>query len=198
MRRSALVALLAIIAILAACSDQTSSSQTEEATPSAAATASSEASEAPSASESAEASESSGGDSALLDLIPEQVGGSDRTVLSDDMGGLFEGALAGSGIDASDVEYVIVGWGAGSELVLSAFRAPGIDEASLQALAQMMSGAQNGGAEFTPATVGGKSVLTFSGEETGETIYLYFTDDAAFTVVSKSPELADELLGQLP
>jgi hypothetical protein len=198
MRRSALVALLATIAILAACSDQTSSSQSQQATQSAAATATIEASEAPGASMSAVATESSGGDSALLDLIPEQVGGSDRTVLSDDMGGLFAGALAGSGVDASEVDYVVVGWGANSELVLSAFRAPGIDEASLRALAQMMSGAQNGGAEMTPATVGGKSVLTFAGDETEETIYLYFTDDAAFTVVGKSPELADELLSKLP
>jgi hypothetical protein len=195
MRRTALVAMFAIVAILTACSDQASS---ESAAASQSAAESTEASDAPAASESAAASESSNGGSALLDEIPDQVGGQDRTVLSDDMGAIFEQALAGSGVDASQVDYVIATWGAGSELALTAFRVPGLDAASLQAIAQLMSGAQTGGAEFTQATVGGKSVLTWTGDDTAGTVYLYYTDDAAFTVISQTPELADELLSQLP
>ena len=197
MRRSALVALLAIIAILAACSSQSSSQSADESEP--AATDSSEASEGGQPSASDEASEpASGGDSDLLALIPDQVGGLDQTFESSQMNDLIAQSLAGSGVDASAVDYVIASWGAGSELALTAFRAPGIDATSLQMLAQVMSGAQTGGVEFEEATVGGKSVLSYTAPGTEGTVYLYLTDDTAWTVISQAPELADELLSQLP
>jgi hypothetical protein len=199
MRRSALVALLAIIAILAACSNESSASQSADETESAA-TESPQASEGGEPSESAEASEpaSGGGDSELLALLPDQVGGLDQTFESSQMNDLIAQSLAGSGVDASEVDYVIASWGTSSELALTAFRAPGIDATSLQMLAQVMSGAQTGGVEFEEATVGGKSVLSYTAPGTDGTVYLYLTDDTAFTVISQAPELADELLSQLP
>jgi hypothetical protein len=198
MRRSALVALLAVIAILAACSDQSPSSQSADDSESAAA-ASSQATESGAPSESADASAgTSGGGSDLLALIPDRVGGLDQTFESSQMNDLIAQSLAGSGVDASDVDYVIASWGTQSEVALTAFRAPGIDATSLQMLAQMMSGAQTGGVEFEEATVGGKSVLQYTAPDLGGTVYLYLTGDTAFTVISQTPELADELLSQLP
>ena len=47
-------------------------------------------------------------------------------------------------------------------------------------------------------TVAGKDVLRMTGPETPGAVYLYLAEGAAFTIVSQSEDLAEQLLSELP
>jgi hypothetical protein len=186
-----LILPVALLALMAACSSSPSdesaaASTAPTATPTA--TPESEASEPP-------ASSGSGSDSAVLALLPDQVGGMDHNTDIDFANSpIFANALAGTGVDASQVEYIVRSWGEG-DVTVSAMRLPGMDEVQLRLFAQSMSG--TAGSTET-VTVGGKSVLQIIGEDVPGAAYLYFAEGTMFTVVSESEDLAAEVLGALP
>jgi predicted regulator of Ras-like GTPase activity (Roadblock/LC7/MglB family) len=81
------------------------------------------------------------------------------------------------------------------------FRMPGLNEAQLEQLAQMMSGMQVEGAEdleTETATIGGKEVLRMTTAGETQSVFMYIAGDTFFTVVTESEDLAAELLSQLP
>ena len=195
-----ITALLALV--LAACGgDQPTPSPTETPAPTPEVTPTPTAE--PTAAETSDAQPTDDGDTgstgSLADLLPDEVGGLSRnetglTGIED----IMEQALTAQGIDAEDAEFAWAMWGEG-ELLVTGFRAQGVDDAQFEMLARMLSGSATGGemsAETT--TVGGKQVLEMTSPEASQTVYVYATDDAVFTVVSESAELAEELLSQLP
>lgn len=194
-----IIALLALV--LAACgSDQPSPSPTTEATLGGEPTAE------PTAEPTEDAAtpeptpdDASGFSGSLSDALPDEVGGLSRVDLSG-MDAFIGPALAQSGMDAEDAEYVVAIWGEGDRSVmLTGLRTPGMDRPQLEMLANLITGSQTGGeVSADTVTVGGKTVLRMSGTEMPDAAYLYFTGDAFFTVISESADLAEELLSQLP
>jgi hypothetical protein len=194
-RRLILAPLLA--ALLAACGQQESSEPdatlTPEATPEATSTP-------PAASDEPAGSEDDGGATGSLeDVIPDELNGVAGTPIPG-MDAIISGALQQQGLDAGDAEFAFVTYGSGADsIVLNAFRIPGINDAAMQQLAQIMSGAGAGsGLEAETLTVGGKTVLSFSGGQTPGAVYFYVADDIAFTVAGEDEALAEQLLSQLP
>jgi hypothetical protein len=189
-----LIVLVALLALVAACS---SSPSGESATASTAPTPTPTATPEPEASEPP-ASSGSGSDSAVLAMLPDQVGGMDHNNDIDFANSpIFANALAGTGVDASEVEYIVRSWGEG-DVTLSAMRLPGMDEVQLRLFAQGMSGVAGTGASTETVTVGGKSVLRIVGDDVPAAAYMYFAEGTMFTVVSESQDLAAEVLGALP
>ena len=97
---------------------------------------------------------------------------------------ILAGALQQQGLDAGEAEFAFVTYGTeANAVVLNAFRIPGVTEVAMQQLAQLMSGADPAG-EFEAETmeIGGKTVLSFSGEGQPGVVYFYVADDVAFTV----------------
>jgi len=194
-----ITALLALV--LAACGgDQPTPSPTETPAPTPEVTPTPPAE--PTEAETSAAQPTDDGDTgstgSLTDLLPDEVGGLSRTEAPPGMEDIFETALTAQGIDADDADFTWAMWGEG-ELLVTGFRATGLGDAQLEMLAQMLSGSATGGemnAETT--TVGGKQVTEVTSPEASQTVYLYVADDAVFTVVSESAELAEELLSQLP
>jgi hypothetical protein len=80
-----------------------------------------------------------------------------------------------------------------------AFRVNGVDHSVLiSAFQKAMNNGLTTPVPWTPATVGGKSVLQAPGNTTGETIYLYGVADLIFDVTATDPAVAAEALGKLP
>jgi hypothetical protein len=194
-RRFIFATLLAML--LAACGQQESSepdtTPTPEATPEA-------TSAAPTPSDEPAASEDDGSASGeLADLIPDEVNGVTGTALPG-MEQIFSAALQGQGLNAGDAEFAFVTYGDDADAtVLTAFRIPGLTEASMEQLARVMSGVGAGGeVDVNTTEIGGKTVLSFSGGATPGSVYFYVADGTAFTVAGEDAGFAEQLLSQLP
>jgi len=192
-----LIGLVALLALVAACSSP-SSAESAAANPSTAASAA--ASTAASTPEPAGSqAPDPGSDSDVASLLPDQVGGlSHGADINFADNAAFTGALAGSGVDAEDVEYLIRTWGAG-EVTVSAMRVPGMSEVQLQTIAQAMAGAGQGSGSAETVDVGGKQVLRIASTDGADAAaYMYFAAGTWFTVISESEDLAAEVLSALP
>lgn len=195
MNRAPILAVALLALLVAACSSQQTASVeatvTIEATPEPPPEATAEPPES--------TDDSTDDGTALDDLIPDELNGVPRT----DVPGLeafIAPMLAQEGVDASEVEFSLVTYGEGADAVtLNAFRIPEMDEATLEILARSMAGAEaQSGGSAEAVTVGGKSVLRMIAEDEEGAAYLYFSSGAVFTVVSKSEDLAEQLLSELP
>jgi hypothetical protein len=188
-RRFMLGALLAII--LAACGTDQSAESTVTPTP--------EPPEAtPEPTESPEETDG-GGTGSLDDLIPDELNGVAATSIPG-AEAMLNAALQGQGMDAGEVEFAFVTYGTGADaIVLNAFNIPGASEVDMQSLAQVMSGISGGqsGMEAEEVTVGGKSVLSFTGTGAG-VVYFYVADQTAFTIAGQDQALVEQLLADLP
>ena len=195
-----LAAVLALV--LAACgTDQTaetpspSPSLTVEPTP----VATPSPTEEPTAEPTDDGGTGSGAGGSLLAVLPEEVGGLPRQEVPG-LEQMIAPALEQQGLDADNVDVAFAMWGQG-ELVVTGFQIEGIEQSQLEMLLPMLSGGQIGGqadVEAETVTVGGKEVLRMTGADVPDAAYVYIADDAFFTVISESAELAEELLSQLP
>lgn len=196
-----LVALLAF-AVSACGSGDPSASSAAESEPAATVEPTPDPTPEPTPEESDEPSASAdagGDDTALLDLLPDEIDGQARTDVNLADTPMFAAALQAQDIDASDVEYVISTYGTGeSVLVATAIRIPGMGDTELRQLASLMSGMSEGQASAEPTTIGGKEVLAITAAEGDQTGYMYFLDDAAIVVGGTSADLAEEFFSQLP
>lgn len=197
-----LVLLLALVA--AACSSgpsaSTSASEapataepTPEPTPEATTEPSHDASPLPSFS-------FGGTDSALLDLLPDTLGGNARTDVNLADFPAFTAALEAQNMDADDVEYAISTWGTGADVVTAtAMRLPGTGRPQLEQMARIMSGAAAGEGSAEVVTIGGKEVLAIASAEAGRVGYMYFLgDDGVFIISGTDEALIEELFSGLP
>lgn len=191
-----LVALLALA--VSACAGGESSATRSEAAPTVQPTP--EPTPEPAASDEADASAGTGGsDTALLDLLPDELNGQSRIDVDLADNPMFAAALQGQGVDASEIEYTVSTYGTGAEAVgVTAMRLPGFGQTELEEMARLMTGMADGQGSAEVATVGGKEVLVMSAADVGQTAYLYFYDDAVFVIGGTSEEIAAELLAQLP
>jgi hypothetical protein len=192
-----LVALLAIF--LAACGTQTAdeATLTPEPTPAAATDAPDDTDEPAATDDGGDGDDGSAG--SLDDMIPDDLNGVAGTSIAG-MDQILSGALQAQGLDAGDAEFAFVTYGTDANaVVLNAFRIPGVTEVAMQQLAQLMSGADPTG-EFEANTeeIGGKTVLSFSGEGQPGVVYFYVVDDVAFTVAGQDPSTVEQLLAELP
>jgi hypothetical protein len=189
--------VLAVLAVvLAACGTQQSTATltpapTPEPTP-----------EAPEPTAEPTATDDDGGGGAtgsLEDVIPDELNGVAGTPIPG-MDAIISGALQQRGLDAGEAEFAFVTYGTGEDaIVLNAFRIPGVSDVAMQQLAQIMSGAApNSDVEAETVTIGGKTVLSFSGGQTPGVVYFYVADDVAFTVAGQDEGLAEQLLSELP
>lgn len=192
-----LVALLALL--VAACSTQQAAPT--DAQPTATVEATPEATPEETAEPTDEGTDAPDGGTALEDLIPDELNGVARTDVPG-MEAFIGPMLEQQGVDGDAVEYVLATYGEGADaMTITAVRIPGMSEASLEALARAMAGAQGGAGTPGSAeavTVGGKSVLRMTADEADGAAYLYFADGAVFTVVGESEDLAEQLLSELP
>jgi hypothetical protein len=139
-----------------------------------------------------------GSGTALVDLLPDEVGGQSRTDVDLANNPMFAQALASSGTDLSDVEYLISTYGTGEEtLVVTSMRIPEMGQPELEQMARLMTGAASADGSADVVTVGGKSVLSITPAGSEEGGYMYFADGAAF-IIGTSDDQAAELLSQLP
>lgn len=190
--------LVMLVLVIAGCASQSASSPdaTPDPTPEATAEPTEEPTEEPTATEDSGNDGESGGD--LTALLPDEVGGLSRTDIPG-MEAMISGALASTGVNAEGAEYAFASYGDGTQaLIVTALRIPGLDEASLQLLASAMAGTNTSGADVESTTVGGKSVLQMTGQGAPGAAYLYFAEGAVFTVVGEDPDLAGQLLAELP
>ena len=67
----------------------------------------------------------------------------------------------------------------------------------MEQLARLMSGAGTD-VEAESVTIGGKTVLKFSGGQTGGSVYFYVANDTAFTAAGADESLVEQLISQLP
>ena len=197
MNHRLLILAALLTALLAACGTQQSSATlTPEPTPE-------PTSAAPDPTAEPTATDDEGGGSgetgSLEDVIPDELNGVAGTPIPG-MDAISSGALQQRGLDAGDAEFAFVTYGTGTDaIVLTAFRIPGVEDAVMQQLALMMSGAgANSGLESEEVTIGGKTVLSFSGGQTPGTVYFYVADGIAFTVAGENEGLAEQLLTELP
>lgn len=195
---------LIILAVLAvgtgACGgDQASPTDADDATATAEATQEATATAEP--TEEAAASPTTGDGTALADLIPAELNGQPGTPIPG-MDQLMAGMLQQQGITAENIEFEFVTYGEDENgVVLTAFRIPGMTELAMEQLARSLSGVESQpGAEAESVTIGGKSVLRMTSTAQGQegVVYMYFADDAAFTVVSQDASSAEALLAELP
>lgn len=182
-----LLAMLVLVVAGCASPSESSPEATPEPTP--------EPTAEPTATEDSNGS-SGGGD--LTALLPDEIGGLTRTDIPG-MEAMISNALASTGVNAEGAEYAFASYGDGTQaLIVTALRIPGLDEASLQALAAAMAGTNTTGANVETMTVGGKEVLQMTGQGAPGAAYLYFAEGAVFTVVGEDPDLAGQLLAELP
>ena len=200
MKRISILVAMLLALVVAACSSEQASPSADTASATASATA--EATPEATPEETAAATGSDGGigtDSALLDLLPDSLGGHDRTDLDLTTFPAFTAALEAQGMDAGDVEYVVSTYGTGADVVTAtAMRIPGLDRPALEQMARMMTGATDGAGSAEVVTVGGKEVIAVSTADQGQVGYMYFTGDGVFIIGSTSEDLVEELLSQLP
>lgn len=200
MKRLLILPIAVLAFVMAACAGQPAASSPAEsvaaATPEPTAAPSSAApTEAATPAESASAG--SGTDSELADLLPDELNGLARTEVPG-LDQMIAPALEAQGIDATDVDFVFASYGEGTDgLIVQAIRVPGLGEAQLEMLAQMMAG-QSTEVDIEETEVGGKSVLEMTGADMPGAAYMYFADGAMFTIVGESSELAAQLLSELP
>lgn len=191
----------ALLALVAACSSTSPASSTDAgASSTPVSTATPVATPEPEES-AAPASAGTGSTSALLDLLPDQIGGMDHGE-DVDFGSnpMFQSLLQQQGGEAlEDIEYVIRTWGDGA-VTLSAMRIPTMPQPQLELIAQAMTGAVPGQGSAETVTLGGKSVLRIEPSDAAGTaaIYMYFADGAAFSVVGASDDLINEVFAALP
>ena len=200
--------LLVLLAFgVAACGEQ-AASQTDAAavTPSATVQPTEAPTPSPEASDEPDASADVGDGTPLADLVPDELNGVPRTDIPG-MDQIIAGALAQQGMDAEDAEFVFASYGDDADaVVLTAFRVPGINEAGMEQLARMMSGAAGGqaGVDAESVEIGGKSVLRMTAEAAAGgdqgVIYMYIAEGAAFTIISPTGDesAAEQLLAELP
>jgi hypothetical protein len=197
-----LVALLALVVTACGSGEPSESAAASEPAPTVETTPDPTPEPTPEPPESDEPSSSAdaGGDSALLDLLPDEINGQTRTDVDPANNPMFAAALAGQDIDISEVEYIVSTYGTGEGvLVASAIRIPGMDQLELEQLGRLMTGVATegqGSAELT--TVGGKEVLAITATEAEQTGYMYFLDGAVIVVGGTSQDLAEEFFSQLP
>jgi hypothetical protein len=196
-----LVALLALV--LAACGgDQPAESPTPTPVATVEPTPQPTPDPTPAATESPDATDDGGstGGGPLADLLPEEIRGLSRQTIPG-MEQMFIGALGQQGVDADEADFAWAMYGDEAELVVTAVRAPGFGQGELEQLARLMSGMQVEGAEdveYDSVTVAGKSVLRVTAADQTQTVFLYVTSDAFFTIVADDEDHAAELLRQLP
>ena len=194
--------LFLLMALLAACGG-TDATPSATATATDATTAEATASPEPSDEPSTEPdpSDDSGDETALAELIPDELNGVARTDIPG-MDQIIANALAAQGMDAGEAEFVFASYGdAATGVVITAFRIPGVGEAQLETLARMMSGAGGAqGVESETVELGGKSVHRISSSAAGQqsAAYLYFAEGAAFSIVSGDEASVEQLLEELP
>jgi hypothetical protein len=153
-----------------------------------------EDSDEPSASEDA-----GGGESSLLDLLPDEIDGQARVDVDFANNPMFAAALEAQNIDASEVEYIVSTYGSGEGvLAVTAIRIPDMGETELEQLARLMSGMSEGQASAEATTIGGKEVLAISATDVEQTAYMYFLDGAVIVTGGTSQDLAEEFFSQLP
>ncbi len=197
MKHTAILLLAVLALVLAACGGETtataSPTPTAEPTPELTPTPTEEPTEEPTDDGSG-----SGFTGALSDALPQTIGGLERQELPG-MEDMIGPMLTQQGVDADEADFVWAMYGEG-ELIVTGFAVSGLDQPELEQLARLMSSGQVGATDVQTerATVGGKEVLRMTGEDMPEAAYLYFADDAFFTIISESAELAEELLSQLP
>lgn len=197
MKRISTLIVVVLALVVAACSSQQTASQPADSEPEATAEATPEpASEAPDPTSD---TNGAGDGTALADLIPDELNGVSRNDIPG-MDAMIGSALAAQGLDASGAEFVLATYGEGANAItVNAFRIPDVDQPSLEMLARAMSGVQSdGNVAAETLTVGGKTVLRMTGTGAEGAAYLYFTNDAVFTVVGPSEDLAAALLAELP
>ena len=201
MHRSPLLVLL-LAAVLAACGGDGANQADATATTEPTASPTAEATASPEPTETDDGT-GSGSDTALEELIPDELNGVARTDVPG-MGEMIAGVLQEQGMNAEDAEFIFTSYGdvnGTDAVILSAFRIPGMGQAQLELFAQMMSGAQGTeGVETEQVDIGGKSVLRMTATTAGQegTVFLYFAEDAAFTVISQNQASAEQLLAELP
>ena len=151
-------------------------------------------------SDEPEASAGAGGpDSALLALLPDEVGGQARIDVDLANNPMFAAALQAQGIDASEVEYVVSTYGTGEGVLgVTAIRIPDMGETELEQLARLMSGMAEGQGSADVTTIGGKEVLAITATDVEQVGYMYFLDGAVIVVGGTSDDLAEEFFSQLP
>ena len=153
-----------------------------------------EESDEPSASEDA-----GGGESALLDLLPDEINGQARIDVNLADNPMFAAALEAQNIDASEVEYIVSTYGSGEGVLgVTAIRIPDMGETELEQLARLMSGMSEGQASAETTTIGGKEVLAISATDVEQTAYMYVLDGAVIVTGGTSQDLAEEFFSQLP
>lgn len=149
--------------------------------------------------EPAESEEAGGDDTALLDLLPDEINGQSRKDVDLAAFPMAAAALQAQGVDASEVEYVISAYGSGEDvLAVTAIRIPGMGQTELGDLGRMMSGMADGQGSVEEVTVGGKEVLAITATEVDQTGYMYFLDGAVIVTGGTSQDLAEEFFSQLP
>jgi hypothetical protein len=205
MKRISILLLLVAFGVAACGGDQTAD-QTDAAT--ATPTPTAEATEEPTDEPTDEpsASADAGGESALAELIPDELNGVPRTDIPG-MDQFLASALQAQGLDAEGAEFVFASYGEGPDaVVLTAFRIPQVTEAQMEMLGRMLSGAgAQQGVEAETVDVAGKSVLRMTvdaaqaGGQEG-VVYMYFAEGAAFTIVSPSADTSsvEALIAELP
>lgn len=207
MKRISILLVLLALVVAACASEEAQSASPSEAAATVEPTPEATEVETPEPSEEPESSDDGGGSGSVGDLaaaLPAEVGGHQiQTVEGIEQ--LILPALEAQGVDAGDADFAFASWGEGTDAVfLTGLRLPGINQTQLQLLAGLMASASGGTAaegidfESDPITVGGKQVLQMTGEGVPGAAYIYLADDAFFTVVGESPELAEELLSKLP
>lgn len=141
-----------------------------------------------------------GNDAALLDLLPDEIGGQSRTDVDLAANPMVAAALEAQGMDASDVEYSVSTYGTGENVLgVTAMRIPDMGEAQLEQFATLMTGMADGQGSVETETIGGKEVLVLTAADVDQRGYMYFTQGAVFILGGgSSDELAAELLSQLP
>lgn len=197
-----LVALLAFALSACGSGDPSQSAPASEPDPTVEATPEPTPEATPEPEESEEPSESAGAggdDTALLDLLPDEINGQPRTDVNLAAFPMAAAALQAQGIDASEVEYVISTYGSGEDvLAVTAIRIPGMGQTELGDLGRMMSGMADGQGSVEELTVGGKEVLAITATQAEQTGYMYFIDGAVMIVGGASEDLAAEFFSALP
>jgi hypothetical protein len=200
MNRITLLLIVAVAMIATACGGGQTTESTAASAP--AATAQPTTGPTPEPEEPAESTATGGNEgsgTALVDLLPDDVGGQSRIDVDLANNPMFAQALASSGTDLSNVEYLISTYGTGEEtLVVTSMRIPEMGQPELEQMARLMTGVASAEGSADVVTVGGKSVLSITPAGSEQGGYMYFADGAAFIVVGTSDDRAAELLSQLP
>lgn len=201
MKRTTVLPAAILALVLAACgSEQAIESPTPAATPTEVPTA--EPTPSPTTSQAAEPTDDGSGSGltgSLTDLLPDQIGGLERTEIPG-MEEMIGPMLSQQGLDADEADFAWAVYGEG-ELIVTGFAVPGMPQGQLETFARLMSGMQVEGAEdleTETANVGGKEVLRMTVAGETQSVLMYIADGAVFTIVAESEDLAAELLAELP